>query len=1017
MTDDSEFLGIDQAKALHEEFSALFPEKFETSGTEEMQISPADLDALYLRLSEGGGPTALCLSGGGIRSATFSLGVLQALASQGWLKRFDYLSTVSGGGFIGSFLSRLRSENLDWTEESLSETEDNFRYTREDVHPVRRLRSFSNYLTPRWGVTGDSLAIANETIRKFAFNFLFWILLFLGIACALRAITIGTAQMAGLILSRLGMADAADAIFMSASAGIGAMLGLGTFLLFALSLIALLQRSADAFQERISLAGGWIMAIAAGLLIGQLVFVLLPDIAQIWLDGTGQTLAFAFATGGVSLVAALSGLWSRAGPELLEHTRKLQEILKIQYLQLVSGLALALLGIAAGWTARSLPIILDRNGSIADSNASGWVKYLTAPAYEGEFAEAISIYSSCAAIFMVAACLMAIIVGPNSSSLHSIYARRLIKAFLGSASDSAGSTLADADIPLAALPGGRVDRTGKRLSGVPPKALFHVINMTVNLSRAGGHRRDWQERRGAAFIATPLHTGSSALPLGYVHSEDLWDFSAGKGLSLGRAMTISGAAASPNMGYYGRFLTALAMAVFNVRLGWWLQNPGKMRKGSSLIEQPRLGFFQAWREAFSLLDEKSDWIYLSDGGHFDNLGLYEMVRRRCAQIFVIDAGCDGAFEYDDLHRVVRKIQVDFGIPIDLPSSLPGQSGVGKDQRFVVGTIRYSVRHPGLPDGRLILLKPQMTGNEPPSLQHYRGQSRSGRNLFPHHSTADQFFDETQFESYRVLGWISGEAVVNALPLAFEKAATYDVDRFYPLIARDEQPSAKLGNSAMPSPLNDPELQPKRNGGARQSEAQGGAFFVDLADRVREWTAGELVVRSIGAVALVGVTAGAAVKAGDSLVKLFLPPAAGTTTPATPTSPPDKGQNREGGAGAENSDTAVEPEIADPGEIGGPTGELDPTESRDDISGLERNLDQVRSDIQSLTRRVDMLIEQPGAQQLRADVLELQRKIGALRVPPDDSSRRNFELRDLQNRLAWLSARVDALDPARNVRAQ
>src|SRR4029434_5745535 len=57
------------------------------------------------RSDRANAPAALCFSGGGIRSATFGLGVLQALARSGLLPRFDYLSTVSGGGYLGSWLS------------------------------------------------------------------------------------------------------------------------------------------------------------------------------------------------------------------------------------------------------------------------------------------------------------------------------------------------------------------------------------------------------------------------------------------------------------------------------------------------------------------------------------------------------------------------------------------------------------------------------------------------------------------------------------------------------------------------------------------------------------------------------------------------------------------------------------------------------------------------------------------------------------------------------------------------
>src|SRR5262245_29009504 len=83
----------------------------------------------------------LCLSGGGIRSATFNLGVLQALSRLGVLERFDYLSTVSGGGYIGSWWMRMRQRRGT-----------SFPDDRPDAPEVRHLREFSNFLSPRVGV-------------------------------------------------------------------------------------------------------------------------------------------------------------------------------------------------------------------------------------------------------------------------------------------------------------------------------------------------------------------------------------------------------------------------------------------------------------------------------------------------------------------------------------------------------------------------------------------------------------------------------------------------------------------------------------------------------------------------------------------------------------------------------------------------------------------------------------------------------------------------------------------------
>ena len=137
-------------------------------------------------------PTALCLSGGGARSATFSLGVLQALAERkgedgkSWLNRFTYLSTVSGGGFIGGWLTRWRSEDENWTPDKLRETPDGYEEDTEKLHHVRRLRNFSNYLSPTIGFSQDTLGFVSSFLRKLLLNLVFWSLLFVTVAFAVR---------------------------------------------------------------------------------------------------------------------------------------------------------------------------------------------------------------------------------------------------------------------------------------------------------------------------------------------------------------------------------------------------------------------------------------------------------------------------------------------------------------------------------------------------------------------------------------------------------------------------------------------------------------------------------------------------------------------------------------------------------------------------------------------------------------------------------------------------------------
>src|SRR5204863_1534292 len=141
----------------------------------------------------------------------------------------------------------------------------------------------------------------------------------------------------------------------------------------------------------------------------------------------------------------------------------------------------------------------------------------------------------------------------------------------------------------------------------------------------------------------PLHCGSEEV--GYRRSKS---YGGPDGMSLGTAMTISGAAASPNMGYHSSPLVTLIMTLFNARLGWWLGNPGRAGDRTFNQDGPGLALQPLLAEAFGLTDDNNSYVYLSDGGHFENLGLYEMVRRRCQVIVVSDAGCDKDFKFEDL---------------------------------------------------------------------------------------------------------------------------------------------------------------------------------------------------------------------------------------------------------------------------------------------------------------------------------------------------------------------------------
>src|SRR5207244_4535223 len=174
------------------------------------------------------------------------------------------------------------------------------------------------------------------------------------------------------------------------------------------------------------------------------------------------------------------------------------------------------------------------------------------------------------------------------------------------------------------------------------------------------------ERKAQSFTVTPLHCGSSAMEPGYrsMTGADGTVYGGPQGISLGSAITISGAAASPNMGYHSSPLVTFILTLLNVRLGAWLGNPGKAGDHTFQLGYPKSSVQPIIDEAFGLTNDTSPYVYLSDGGHFENLGLYEMVLRRCHYIVVIDAGEDPQCSFADLGEAVRKIRIGLGISIE-----------------------------------------------------------------------------------------------------------------------------------------------------------------------------------------------------------------------------------------------------------------------------------------------------------------------------------------------------------------
>jgi hypothetical protein len=810
---------------------------------------------------------ALCLSAGGIRSATFGLGVLQGLARCGLLDRFHYLSTVSGGGYIGSWLSAW-IHRADGGLTSVAAQLAGPRDSRPNPEPVeiQNLRSYSNYLSPRLGLfSADTWTLFATYIRNLLLTSLVMIPL---LATALTVpwfyetvlmrnpipytsvplwigvagVAIGVAYMginlpcggnkrgnqrSFLILCLLPLLVAAFsmttywawfvaygrttpkwsffgltpphevvpfiylgvlmhliswvtsllrahgfrlkefiAVITSGAIG-GYLLWLGAtkifpqplavaelygvfavplFLtLFFLAILTFAGISSrwtnDEDREWWGRAAGWLLAVVIGwmLISGLVIF------GPLLLSRTISILSAGGVAGLITILASRSSLIpanaeerDKAGPLalILSNAVTIAAFIFVAVLMILITRAMTWMMLQIGdqlhfyWN-------LDAVSHVVGAK----VEYLN-----------VLLYTPISVLFWLAIGLlgfgvaMAYTIDPNRFSLHAVYRDRLIRAYLGASNkkrDPNPFTGFDQNDNIRMHELWIEEKFGRR--------LLPVVNIALNL--VGGSKLAWQERKAESFTVSPLHCGCYELGYRKTNAPPGKRYGGEHGISLGTASTISGAAASPNMGYHSSPLVTFVLTLLNVRLGAWLGNPGRAGDATFHLGYPNFSVGPIIAEAFGLTNDTSPYVYLSDGGHFENLGLYEMVLRRCHHIVVSDAGEDPECSFADLGEAVRKIRIDFGIPIEF-----GKMGIyprsqidaleKRGHNCAIGRIRYSaVDGSDVPDGVIVYVKPACYGDEPRDIYEYFKRSRT----FPHESTADQFFSESQFESYRMLG--------------------------------------------------------------------------------------------------------------------------------------------------------------------------------------------------------------------------------------------------------------------------
>jgi hypothetical protein len=340
---------------------------------------------------------------------------------------------------------------------------------------------------------------------------------------------------------------------------------------------------------------------------------------------------------------------------------------------------------------------------------------------------------------------------PNLLSMHMFYKSRLVRAYLGASNPNRKTqeiteTAREDDVLLS------------QLKNCERGAPYHLINTTLNL--VGGRDLATAQRSSDYFVFSKLFSGSSRtgyrknLPEQYMQGQ----------VSLGTAVAISGAAVSPNMGAKTQTAAvAMLLTLLNVRLGYWAPTPNHKLWRSA---QASLWPFYMLKEFSSQTNDLSSYCYLTDGGHFDNTGLYSLVQRGCRFIVVSDNGADYRNHFEDLGDAMRRCRIDFKteISLDISPLFKKKDEISEDlmaqKHFIVGTIEYAeehLRHLGWKPqdvvdserrkGMIILIKPSLIKEDCTDVRQYARQNIE----FPQQSTSDQWYNEAQFESYRKLG--------------------------------------------------------------------------------------------------------------------------------------------------------------------------------------------------------------------------------------------------------------------------
>jgi len=717
------------------------------------------------------GKLGICCSGGGIRSAAFSLGALQALQQRKKLEEASYLAAVSGGSYIAAALSMVAQTGEGGSNEELLHDKPPFAPNSPEE---QYLRNRSSYMAP---TLADKIYLGWRVLLGLLFNLFFIALPLVGAALIVT----------GLLYARVfpDLGGQCTAATCAANPPIWTWVApLGVLALSVIfGLVTLVARwGSDRRQRFFTL---WSVRLLVGAAVLALLLVGLPSLVD-WLDHLGAggssvkpSLLDSLSSIGASFAALLAGVIAQVA-HLLKSKEAAENLSKAQKAagKLGSGVRLTL-AYAAGALFGPLVLLL----LVAVVVAVGMSQAGSDGGFDWGVAAVGALTLAVFAVFYRWADLA-------TWSFHPYYKRRLSSAFALKRVKEEDLTAKERErIEALADPGNdgeseyeglAIERDFGELVSLSDTALDEdksrkwptlLVCAAANVSDPGATPPG---RQVTSFTFSAHAVGGPLV--GAVATKEMEgafdDRRRKRDLTLPAAVAMSGAAVSPSMGKMTKRPLTFLMALANLRLGVWVPNPRWVAAGldDHGLERHRYGKPRPWYLLCELLGRNridARYLYVTDGGHYENLGLVELLRRGCTKIYCLDASGvgQGRAEFDALGDAIALARSELGVEIDFKSDDPGDlepdpaTHLAKKD-VVTGTIRYT-HGPEVVEGTLIYVRNAMTDRATWDARAHQQEDPR----FPHNSTVDQLYTDKKFESYRVLGARAAERAMKAMKAA------------------------------------------------------------------------------------------------------------------------------------------------------------------------------------------------------------------------------------------------------------